>query len=379
MAEYQYYRFERQDGVLSPEQRRQLRTISSRAEIDSIAFSVYYHYGDLNADPDELMMKYFDIGFYYANWGQVIAYLKLPFGTLPQEFMAIDDDVMVSITEDKDYQLLTFSLDEDERYREDEDAKAFLSHLSALRAELLAEDYRVLYLPWLSRAYDGEDLDKLPLIAFDFNKLTGAQLAFAELFNIRLEAVRALSMLLTSSPSHVVDTKVLSPEQQVAALSSADKDRLLCLLFEQGQLALTQVRMLIREPLEKRNYQYWLSAASLQEYWPLASDEIKRERLAAEEKRLAQEQVERRTRLNTVFAARTTHWDSAIKCAEQGHASAYNQATSILQELFDAYQTNEALAEFITPYQSFIEQHKKRKALIGRLESLTQKVMGGKP
>ncbi|WP_210416955.1 hypothetical protein [Brenneria corticis] len=80
---------------------------------------------------------------------------------------------------------------------------------------------------------------------------------------------------------------------------------------------------------------------------------------------------------HTVFAARTMHWDSAIKCAEQGHASAYNQATSILQELFDAYQTNEALAAFISPYQSFIEQHKKRKALIGRLESLTQKVVGG--
>ncbi|WP_210416954.1 hypothetical protein [Brenneria corticis] len=78
MGEYQYHRFERQDGVLSPEQRRQLRTDSSRAEIDSRAFTVYYHYGDLNADPDELMMKYFDIGFYYVNWGQVIAYLNYP-------------------------------------------------------------------------------------------------------------------------------------------------------------------------------------------------------------------------------------------------------------------------------------------------------------
>ncbi|MCL2899291.1 hypothetical protein [Brenneria tiliae] len=378
MGEYQYYRFERQDGVLSPEQRRQLRTFSSRAEIDSSAFTVYYHYGDLKADPGKLMMKYFDIGFYYANWGQVIAYLKLPFGTLPQEFMAIDDDVMVSITEDKDYQLLTFSLDEDERYRQDEDAEAFLSHLSALRAELLAGDYRVLYLPWLSRAYDGEDLDKLPLIAFDFNKLTEAQLAFAELFNIPLEAVRALSMLLKSSPLIVVDTKALSPEQQVAELSPADKDRLLCLLFEQGRLALPQVRALLRNPREKQDYQYWLNTLSLQEYWQLASDEINQEQLAAEEKRQAQEQLERRIRLNAVFAARTAYWDDVITHTQQGYASGYDQAASILRELFDAYQINEALAEFISPYLSFIEQHKKRKALLRRLESLSQKVVAGK-
>ena len=70
MSEYQYYKFERLDGYLDAKARQALRAISSRAEISATAFQVYYTYSDLKAEPFELMLKYFDIGFFFfvRNW-----------------------------------------------------------------------------------------------------------------------------------------------------------------------------------------------------------------------------------------------------------------------------------------------------------------------
>ncbi|WJV62780.1 hypothetical protein PCO86_01160 [Pectobacteriaceae bacterium CE70] len=73
MSEYQYYKFERLDGYLDAKARQALRTVSSRAEISATSFQVYYTYSDLKAEPSELMLKYFDIGFYYADWGSIDA------------------------------------------------------------------------------------------------------------------------------------------------------------------------------------------------------------------------------------------------------------------------------------------------------------------
>lgn len=73
MSEYQYYRFECLDSTLSPQQQKQLRGISSRAEITSSSFQVYYNYSDLKEDPDLLMKQYFDVGFYYADWGRSLS------------------------------------------------------------------------------------------------------------------------------------------------------------------------------------------------------------------------------------------------------------------------------------------------------------------
>ena len=76
MSEYQYYKFERLDGYLDAKARQALRSISSRAEISATSFQVYYTYSDLKAEPFELMLKYFDIGFYYADWGSIDAYIS---------------------------------------------------------------------------------------------------------------------------------------------------------------------------------------------------------------------------------------------------------------------------------------------------------------
>ena len=78
MSEYQYYYFEAVDTPLTDKQQQELRKISTRADINSRRFANEYNYGDLKADPLNLMKKYFDIHLYYANWGTRIIMFKIP-------------------------------------------------------------------------------------------------------------------------------------------------------------------------------------------------------------------------------------------------------------------------------------------------------------
>lgn len=374
MSEYQYYRFECVNSSLSVPQRNRLRNISSRAEITSHSFCVQYHYGDLSADPEALMMDFFDIGFYYTNWGQVNAYLKLPAGTIPCDFKVINADFYVSFVENKQNQLLIFTLEDDYRYRDDESAESFMLHLVALRTELLTGDYRALYFHWLSQANDDMALEPLPLIAFDFHQLTQAQLAFTTLFDIPLPSIRALHLLLQSMPAHVPQPTVLTAQQQVAKLTDAEKDALLCRLFDEGKIFAADAYALLRTQETPIEYSDWVTVASLHPFWHVAEKEVMQEERMAEAERLARETLLRNEHLEAVYKAHQSHWDSAFEEAARGCASGYDNASRTLQVLFDAYQLKQSSSEFKQNFDVFISKNKQRKALIKRLE-LLQKIM----
>ena len=69
MSEYQYYEFLALDQPLTAEQRAELRSISSRAEITATRFVNEYQWGDLKGDPLQMVKEYFDAFLYLANWG----------------------------------------------------------------------------------------------------------------------------------------------------------------------------------------------------------------------------------------------------------------------------------------------------------------------
>ena len=98
------------------------------------------------------MLKYFDIGFYYADWGSIDAYIKLPAGTLPDALLGFSSDGL-HIHENDEWQLLIFSLEEYDEYFDDEHADDFFQHLAGLRSGLMQGDWRLVYFMWL-KAFD---------------------------------------------------------------------------------------------------------------------------------------------------------------------------------------------------------------------------------
>jgi hypothetical protein len=61
MTEYQSYEFVALDRPLTADEMAELRAISTRAEITPTRFWNEYHWGDLKADPADLLARYFDV------------------------------------------------------------------------------------------------------------------------------------------------------------------------------------------------------------------------------------------------------------------------------------------------------------------------------
>jgi hypothetical protein len=175
MSEYQYYEFLAIDKPLEERAMRELRAITSRADITPTSLINTYHWGDFKGDEWELMEKYFDAFVYVANWGTNRLMLRLPRGLLDlQAASAYACDDGLTIAKRGNHVILEFvSEEEPDGWVEGE---GWMSSLAPLRNELMAGDLRCLYLGWLMCAQhrlveEGVEPPVPPGLA----KLSGAQ------------------------------------------------------------------------------------------------------------------------------------------------------------------------------------------------------------
>jgi hypothetical protein len=78
VSEYLYYEFRAVDHPLTHREIRELRALSTRAEITATSFVNTYEWGDFKGDPNILMEKYFDAFVYTANSCVFQLVLRLP-------------------------------------------------------------------------------------------------------------------------------------------------------------------------------------------------------------------------------------------------------------------------------------------------------------
>jgi hypothetical protein len=352
VSEYQYYKFERVDGQLAPHARQALRAISSRAEITATAFQVYYTYSDLKAEPAELMLKYFDIGFYYANWGSIYAYIKLPAGTIPDALLGVSLDGL-HVDERDEWQLLIFSIEEYGEYFDDEQADDFFQHLAALRSALLQGDWRLIYFMWLKECEFNEEIDGVPLIHFDFEHLSEEVQAFATLYDIPLAWVNALAMVLKAQPCHPAKQAELQFDGWFHHLTDAEKQMLLSTLFEQGQLTRHQALAMTRKESANQDeaYHYWLTPEALA-------------------KKMAIEKAQKEKALTDIYHQREHTWQQAQEQADRTCASGYDAASRYVHQLCEAYQCKGDSPAFARRFKRFVVANNSRKALLTRLKDL---------
>ena len=151
MSEYQYYEFRAIDRPLNDRQMQELRAISTRAAISRTSFSNHYEYGDLKANPRDLLVKYFDASLYFANWLFLEVAFRYPKGAVEARALrryAAGHAVEIRSTGSK--VIVAISVESDgESFDTSDDGSSWLSSLSGLRADLASGDERVLYLGWL--------------------------------------------------------------------------------------------------------------------------------------------------------------------------------------------------------------------------------------
>jgi hypothetical protein len=157
VSEYQCYEFLALDRRLTAQEMVELRSISTRAEITPTRFWNEYHWGDLKADPFELLARYFDMHLYFANWGTRRLMFRLPVAAVDLDILrAYAPGGPVTLTTAGEHAVLDLWSEVEEPEDDWFEAGQLAASLTPLRAELLRGDRRVAYLAWLLAVQDGE-------------------------------------------------------------------------------------------------------------------------------------------------------------------------------------------------------------------------------
>ena len=193
MSERQIYEFVALDRPLGELEMAELRGVSTRAEISATRFRNEYQWGDLKADPRELLVRYFDVHMYSASWGERrfmvrlpadrvdVAALRLYLGDRPDVLARVGEHHVLELTSDSDC---------DEGGGEEVvDGAALLG----VRAGLLHGDMRGPYLAWLL-AVQGDRVargEREPAVPPGLERLSAPLVALARFLRIDADLLAA--------------------------------------------------------------------------------------------------------------------------------------------------------------------------------------------
>ena len=385
MSEYQRYEFMTIDRPLTRAQLDDVNALSSHIEASSTHALVEYHWGDFKHDPINVLKQFFDGFLYWANWGSPRLAFRFPHGILPADLIeGYDLEDFVTFTRNRDYDILDIRFGE--MQAPDVWTDYELGSLIAIRDELMEGDLRGLYIVWLAgqrmiEGYDeGEDEDEgfdedededegedyeisVPAVPPAFGKLTAAQQALAELFQVPDELLAAVARHSKAAVSSTRDdfaawVRLLSPERQA--------DYLVRLAHNEPGLS----RLLVRELRELGQDRTGVKPSTGERvFYSALLAESKTIKARWEREKREQEEAARLRHLQDIHNHQDTFWRQAEKAAERGTGAGYDEAVHLLIELRDAADQFQETQQFQDRFSTWVQSHLRRPALVKRLQA----------
>ena len=377
MSEYQYYEFLAIDRPLDEAARKELRRLSSRAQITATSFTNHYEWGDFRGSPRELMERWFDLHLYVTNWGTRQLMIRLPKRLVDQARLValLMGTGLAEITEAGDNLILDICDDDDALDDDGSGGVGWLAAMAPLRTDLLSGDWRLAYLLWLIGVQNGilDDaaLEPLPGIA----PLTGGLQAFADFFCIDGDLLQAAA----EAPANAQNREPSSSELRAAivALPEPQKTAFLLRLVEGDPHVAAELRGQVRRALSAETPQEspLRSVASLRN----RAEKIRKDREAAaaerrRAERLQQEQLEERARQVRLTALRRRGgdvWREVETEVGRRNASGYDRATSLIVDLRAVAEEDDAMADFANRLGALRKRHERKQRFIERLRRVT--------
>ena len=377
MSEYQYYEFQAIDRPLSNADREALRGLSTRARITATSFTNEYHWGDLKGDPVRWMERWFDLHLYLANWGTRRLMIRLPRRLVARSrldrFLRCVD--FVEVREAGENLIVDMYCDDEPSYTYEDDDTACLAAMAPLRADVLAGDWRLFYLLWLTGVESGDlnDGDSEPLPGI--GPLTGALKAFADFFGIDQHLLQAAA----ESPLHASgELSAAEVGAVVAAIPDTEKRALLCRLVAGDPHVAAELRRKVREAAAAAG-DTDSGHRTVGELRTRAVEIRKQAEAAAAARREAERQrraqaaeAERRARLLVVRRRGAAVWREVETEIEKRNAGGYDRALALLLDLRALAQEDGTLAAFSDRVRRFRDRHARKLRFIERLQQLDQ-------
>lgn len=226
MSEFQCYQFKSFDRPLTEDERKEVGTWSSRAQVTSDSATFIYHYGDFRKSPEWAVALYFDAMIYFANWGTRRLLFRFPASLIDAKALkkfCIENDWSsdcIGLEKRESVYLLDlhFSNEEGGRWMEQDDFG--IDILGKIRDDLMEGDYRTLYLLWAKFAADAPDEDEEedykhdkvlppPPVPPNLKNLDAHLNAFIEFFEIDDSIVYEAQAASVDQAKEVIDYKKL--------------------------------------------------------------------------------------------------------------------------------------------------------------------------
>jgi len=382
MSEYQYYEFQALDRRLTEKEMDELRQISTRAEITPTSLTNEYHWGDFKGNPDKLMEKYFDLFFYFANWGTHRLMLRLPKGELKAEDTQPYETEFLGSKVHRNSVVLEFiSDDESGDWMGDEGPMAH--GLGRIRDELMAGDKRALYLGWLNAVCqdysDVDDDDVEPLVPPGLADLSPAQTDLAGFLRINLDLIAVAAQRSESrAPSTKDDPAAM--RKWLTAVPAAQKDKWLWRVFQGEEFGLRPEMM--REFQRAQNPEKPAAATrdesprrTVGELRKAAETYGEQRRLAEAEQRAAAEarkkkeaEAARALRLAALSGKEEAAWNKVGTWIKSKDTEDYDNAVALLLDLQSLARQNNQVQAFVSKMDEIRKLNVAKRALLNRLK-----------
>lgn len=375
MSEYQYYEFQAVDRPLTPTQRDELRAYSSRAKITANSFINSYNYGDLKGNPEKWMEKYFDAFLYFANWGSHWLMLRLP-------KKLIDQDIAEAYCADESFycivkaDVLIFSFRSEDEGGNWSEEGGWLTSLLPIRSDLMAGDYRALYLGWLTAVQSEEIDDDIlePPVPPGLGNLTASLDRLADFLRLDRDLIAAAAESSLHKETAIISRQEIV--QWIQHLSTQEKEAILFRVIERDDPHLgVEFRQRVRIEREGRVTPpkgSQRTAGEIRARAEILTEERKRietEKRVRNQIRRKQEDVERRKKqLESMAGKEDIFWDKVEKLISTKQPKRYDEAVSLLQDLKDLADYKDHVSVFSSQMRALVSKHIRKDTLIKKIQ-----------
>jgi hypothetical protein len=361
MSEYQYYEWQTMDRALTAAEQAAVGKLSSHIDVTSTRAWVEYHWSGFRHDPKQVLARHFDAFLYYANWGSQRLAFRFPKDLLDEtalqpylweyrtELEPVGDSLILDIV----------LRDEDgEGWFEGE---ARLSALAPLRDDILAGDYRALYLAWLLAAAANDIDEELePPVPPGLAELSAPLAEFVRFF--QLDAFLVQAAVQASEPLRPAPAPAL--EALIARLPRSECDAFLHRLAEGEPLLALKFNRRLQElagpPVRPQ-------AAAARRAWAELRETTERLRQAEARRQQADAEARRIKDLQDFASRAPQAWRDVQALIEEKKARPYDDAVALLVKLRDLAVFQDRSAEFQTRMAALQAQYANRPAFRERL------------
>ncbi len=363
MSEYQYFEWQAHDRPLTPIEMAAVNGLSSHMNVSRTRAHVDYSWGNFKHDEIHVLTSFFDAFLYASNWGTSRLAFRFPAALLDEaalrpylwegiiDLTPIENSLVLEITYN------------DEEGGDWIDEEGTLSMLAPLRADLLAGDYRCLYLAWLmATALEGDDEQLEPPVPPGLGELNPQLTAFVDFF--------ALDSQLVQAAASASEPLTPAPEPE-AELLIERMSRHECNEWLQR---LASDEPLLSLKLNRRLREYSGSPAKTEATAPSRTtrelEAAAKELLKAEKERKRAEAAAKHKKELEDFAPQASHaWDQINVLMEKKSGRAYDEATALLVRLREVAVLQNDMAGFTERFAGVQAQYGGRRTFMDRLRA----------